>query len=508
MGSDIPLFYGRLNLEYTALYRRFRPQKFSEIYGQEHIVKTLQNQIIAGRVGHAYLFTGCRGCGKTTSAKILARAINCLNPVNGEPCNECSVCKAALNETLTDIVEMDAASNNGVDDVRAIRDEVNFLPTVAKYRVYIIDEVHMLSTGAFNALLKTLEEPPKHVKFILATTEPHKLPITILSRCQRFDFKAIDKGKIVDNLKSICEKCNYEFDEAAMELIAELSEGAMRDALSILERCLQDSEKKITLDKVKELVGIPEITKIFNIVEAIFNRDIDNVILLSNEIVNSGVDIDNFLFEIIRFLRDILVYKVGVKLSNSYTENDLKEIDKIIEHKTKEELIFLIEKISKIENKIKNSLQKSIVFQTELMMLCCEEVVEEKKTSAIKISTKIGQKVDGPSEKNTAETKIIDKSVNYDFWKNVLNKLKEENLYVLYSALTGVRVNQKDDLVVELILSNDFQKGIISKPEYIAKIKELISIEFNKEMMVKIVDNLKKDGENSLDLGFNINVIE
>lgn len=508
MGSDIPLFYGRLNLEYTALYRRFRPQKFSEIYGQEHIVKTLQNQIIAGRVGHAYLFTGCRGCGKTTSAKILARAINCLNPVNGEPCNECSVCKAALNETLTDIVEMDAASNNGVDDVRAIRDEVNFLPTVAKYRVYIIDEVHMLSTGAFNALLKTLEEPPKYVKFILATTEPHKLPITILSRCQRFDFKAIDKGKIVDNLKFICEKCNYEFDEAGMELIAELSEGAMRDALSILERCLQDSEKKITLDKVKELVGIPEITKIFNIVEAIFNRDIDNVILLSNEIVNSGVDIDNFLFEIIRFLRDILVYKVGVKLSNSYTENDLKEIDKIIEHKTKEELIFLIEKISKIENKIKNSLQKSIVFQTELMMLCCEEVVEEKKTSAIKISTKIGQKVDGPSEKNTAETKIIDKSVNYDFWKNVLNKLKEENLYVLYSALTGVRVNQKDDLVVELILSNDFQKGIISKSEYIAKIKELISIEFNKEMMVKIVDNLKKDDGNSLDLGFNINVIE
>ena len=282
-----------------------------------------------------------------------------------------------------------------------------------------------------------------------------------------------------------------------MELIAELSEGAMRDALSILERCLQDSEKKITLDKVKELVGIPEITKIFNIVEAIFSRNIDNVILLSNEIVNSGVDIDNFLFEIIRFLRDILVYKVGVKLSNSYTENDLKEIDKI-----------MIEKISKIENKIKNSLQKSIVFQTELMMLCCEEVVEEKKISAIKISTKIGQKVDGPSEKNTAETKIIDKSVNYDFWKNVLNKLKEENLYVLYSALTGVRVNQKDDLVVELILSNDFQKGIISKSEYISKIKELISMELNKEMVVKIVDNLKKDDGNSFDLGFNINVIE
>ena len=495
-------------MEYTALYRRFRPQKFSEIYGQEHIVRTLQNQIMSGRVGHAYLFTGCRGCGKTTSAKILARAINCLNPINGEPCNECSVCKAALNETLTDIVEMDAASNNGVDDVRAIRDEVNFLPTVAKYRVYIIDEVHMLSTGAFNALLKTLEEPPKHVKFILATTEPHKLPVTILSRCQRFDFKAIEREKIVDNLKSICDKCHYEFDNSAMELIAELSEGAMRDALSILERCLQDSKKKVTIEKVKELVGIPEKKKIFDVVEAVFSKDIDKVVVLSNDLLDSGVDVDNFLFEIIRFLRDILVYKVGVKLSNSYTENDLKEIDKIIENKTKEELIFLIEKISMIENKIKNSLQKNIVFQTELMMLCCEEVVEEKKQSVIKISTKIEQKVDKQSEKNIVETKVIDKSINYDFWKNVLNKLKEENLYVLYSALTGVKVNLKDDLIVELILSNDFQKGIITKPEYISKLRELVSLEFNKEMIINVIDNFKKDDENSLNLGFNINVIE
>ena len=174
---------------YTALYRKFRPTKFSEIVGQEHIKKTLKNQLISDRVGHAYLFNGGRGTGKTTTAKILARAVNCLNPQDGEPCNECEICKAALAGSLTDIVEMDAASNNSVDDIRSIRDEVNFLPTLAKYRVYIIDEVHMLSPGAFNALLKTLEEPPEHVKFILATTEPQKLPATILSRCQRFDFK-------------------------------------------------------------------------------------------------------------------------------------------------------------------------------------------------------------------------------------------------------------------------------------------------------------------------------
>jgi len=176
-------------MSYTSLYRKFRPLKFEDIVGQGHIIQTLKNQVIADRVGHAYLFNGGRGTGKTTAAKILSRAVNCLNPQNGEPCNECEICKANLEGSLTDVVEMDAASNNGVDDIRAIRDEVNFLPTVAKYRVYIIDEVHMLSPGAFNALLKTLEEPPAHVKFILATTEPQKLPATILSRCQRFDFR-------------------------------------------------------------------------------------------------------------------------------------------------------------------------------------------------------------------------------------------------------------------------------------------------------------------------------
>ena len=247
---------GSEKMAYTALYRKFRPLTFEEIVGQEHITRTLKNQLMAGRVGHAYLFNGCRGTGKTSAAKILARAVNCLNPQDGEPCNECEICKAAISGSLTDIVEMDAASNNSVEDIRLIRDEVNFLPTLAKYRVYIIDEVHMLSTGAFNALLKTLEEPPSHVKFILATTEPQKLPATILSRCQRFDFKKIDLENIVKRLKIVCNTSNIDAEESALKIVASLSEGAMRDALSILERCLQDGENKITEDKVKELVGI------------------------------------------------------------------------------------------------------------------------------------------------------------------------------------------------------------------------------------------------------------
>jgi len=222
---------------------------------QEHITKTLQNQIMQERVGHAYLFSGGRGTGKTTVAKILARAVNCLNPKDGEPCNECEICKGILAGAVTDVVEMDAASNNSVDDIRVIRDEVNFLPTVAKYRVYIIDEVHMLSQGAFNALLKTLEEPPKHVKFLLATTEPQKLPATILSRCQRFDFKRIPEEEVIKRLEVICEKSEIKISPEALRMIAILAEGALRDAISILERCTQaEASDKIDENTVRELV--------------------------------------------------------------------------------------------------------------------------------------------------------------------------------------------------------------------------------------------------------------
>ena len=238
--------------------------------GQEHITRTLRNQVIEQRVGHAYLFNGGRGTGKTSAAKILARAVNCLNPKDGEPCNECEICKAILSGSLTDVVEMDAASNNSVEDIRAIRDEVNFLPTRAKYRVYIIDEVHMLSTGAFNALLKTLEEPPEHVKFILATTEPQKLPATILSRCQRFDFKRISTQDIIKRLEIICKESNIQISKEALELIAILSEGAMRDAISILERCAAEQTEEINEDKVRDLVGIPKITYINKLIQVIY----------------------------------------------------------------------------------------------------------------------------------------------------------------------------------------------------------------------------------------------
>ena len=286
-------------MAYTALYRKFRPLTFSEIVGQDHITRTLKNQIIAGRVGHAYLFNGGRGTGKTSAAKILARAINCLNPKDGEPCNECEICKGAINGSLTDIVEMDAASNNSVEDIRSIREEVNFLPTKAKYRVYIIDEVHMLSTGAFNALLKTLEEPPEHVKFILATTEPQKLPATILSRCQRFDFKRLSNEDIIKRLKIVCKESNIEITEGAMKIIAVLAEGAMRDALSILERCIQDGENKIDENKIRDLVGIPQTTYVHRIVEGLIQYDVEKVLKNLDEVLKEGKDITNLLLSLI-----------------------------------------------------------------------------------------------------------------------------------------------------------------------------------------------------------------
>lgn len=499
-------------MAYTALYRKFRPISFNEMVGQEHITKTLKNQIIANRVGHAYLFSGGRGTGKTSAAKIMARAVNCLNPkADGEPCNECSNCKAILEGSLTDVVEMDAASNNGVEDIRAIRDEVNFLPTIAKYRVYIIDEVHMLSTGAFNALLKTLEEPPEHIKFILATTEPQKLPATILSRCQRFDFKRISVEDIIKRLEIICKESNINITDEAIKTIAILSEGALRDGISILERCNQDTEGIIDEDKIRDLVGIPKLTYIKELVKNIIEMNPESAIDITNKIINEGKDLDNFLWEIIKYIKDLLIYKTTKKLE-LYSNEDIEFINVLAEKISKERLLNLIYELSELSNNIKTSTQKSIIFQTGIIKACIEiEKNEEKivriipKENNSKITNKIPEnkvksekKIEIKQEKKIELTKPTGKYVPY--WQNVLEKLKQNGKMTLYANLLGTKGVLINDLIVGIEFPGKvttFAKKVIEDNENKAIIEKLVSMEQGATMKIKILGNEEVTSSNS-----------
>ncbi len=291
---------------YQALYRKYRPKTFEDVVGQEHITTTLKNEIKNNKIGHAYIFTGSRGTGKTTCSKILAKAVNCLNHVDGNPCGECEICKGIEDGSILDVVEMDAASNNGVDNIRELREEAYFLPARAKYRVYIIDEMHMLSAGAFNALLKILEEPPAHVVFILATTEVHKVAATIMSRCQRFDFRRIDTPTIAKRLKFVAGEENVSLTDDAAMLIAHLSQGGMRDALSLLDLCMSSGEE-ITADLVKLSSGVSGDNSVENLVCAIRDRDMTAALKAVDEAYNLSVDMQRLCVDLMEFFRDILV---------------------------------------------------------------------------------------------------------------------------------------------------------------------------------------------------------
>lgn len=295
-------------MAYTAFYRKYRPLTFSDVVGQEHITKTLAGQLSSGKIFHAYLFTGTRGTGKTTCAKILAKAVNCLNPVNGDPCGECAACSAVQNGEVMDIVEIDAASNNSVDNIRELREQLQFTPANAKYRVYIIDEVHMLTISAFNALLKTLEEPPAHVIFVLATTEVHKLPATILSRCQRFDFKRIEPKKITERIKMVADKEDFQISDNAAFIIASIADGGMRDALSILDLCVAAS-KNVTEDVVTEVCGMAGDEYLLRFGDFIADKNSAAALYLINELYNNSVDMLRLLSDLVVHFRNLLIVK-------------------------------------------------------------------------------------------------------------------------------------------------------------------------------------------------------
>jgi len=526
-------------MAYTALYRKFRPLKFEDMVGQEHITKTLKNQIMAGRVGHAYLFNGGRGTGKTTSAKILARAVNCLNLQNGEPCNECEMCKEMLEGSLTDVVEMDAASNNSVDDIRAIRDEVSFLPTKAKYRVYIIDEVHMLSSGAFNALLKTLEEPPAHVKFILATTEPQKLPATILSRCQRFDYKKISDEDIAKRLRIICEESKIKITEEALKIIAVLSEGAMRDSISILERCSQESEDEITPNLIKDLVGIPSLEYINKLAKAIFEKNEIEALTAIDEVINDGKDLYNFLWELIKYMKDILLYKATQK-AELYSKEEIEQIKAVSVKVEKEKLLEIIYKLSELESKLKNSTQKTIMLQTGIIKLCVNQpagnfselenkiAILEQKINNININPNpVSRAVNIEPQVQRTQTRTVEKTVNNrqpiqpqkqtEDWKTIVNTLKTSGKIRLYTCLVNTSVNKLNDQTWEIVFPNgltDFNRKILEDPTNRNDLIKTIAMLSGHEINIRL-----KDGKASApvettsasgfdDLGIDINIID
>ncbi|MCM1123238.1 MAG: DNA polymerase III subunit gamma/tau [Eubacterium sp.] len=360
-------------MSYTALYRKFRPGRFEDVKGQEHIVTTLQNQIKAERIGHAYLFCGTRGTGKTSIAKIFAKAVNCEHPVAGSPCGECAACKAIAAGASMNVIEIDAASNNGVDNIREIVEEVSYSPAEGKYKVYIIDEVHMLSIGAFNALLKTLEEPPSYAIFILATTEVHKIPITILSRCQRYDFRRITIDTITDRLRELMDKEQIQVEEKALRYVAKAADGSMRDALSLLDQCIAfHFGKELTYDKVLDVLGAVDTEVFGRLLKHVLKRDVTGCIGLLEEIVMQGRELTQFVADFTWYLRNLLLVKssddiedvIDVSSDNLIRlreEAEMIEVDAIMRY---------IRIFSELSGQIKYAAQKRILIEIALIKLC------------------------------------------------------------------------------------------------------------------------------------------
>jgi len=365
-------------MSYTALYRKYRSQSFDEIVGQQHILTSLVNQINNNQVGHAYLFTGTRGTGKTSIAKIFAKAINCLNPKNGNPCNKCEVCKSITSGTNVDILEIDAASNNRVDEIRELREKVKYPPVTCRYKVYIIDEVHMLTDSAFNALLKTLEEPPEYVVFVLATTEVQKLPATILSRCLRFDFKLLTEEELSKHLEYVFKDSGVAYEKEAISIIAKLGAGSVRDTLSIADMCVAFSNKNVTYDSVIGAVGLTDRQTLKLITECILEKDEGKVLSAIDKVSKLGKNLVQMSKDLVSYIRDLLVvttckdYKDILKLP----ADQLKELEDLSKLATKEKLIEMLKKLSVLDNEFRYATNPRNLLEINLVSLCNFDMCE------------------------------------------------------------------------------------------------------------------------------------
>lgn len=442
-------------MSYIALYRKYRPNTFESIVGQENVTKILKNQIKSGKISHAYIFSGSRGTGKTSAAKVFARSINCLNQKDGEPCNECEVCKNILEGNTTDVIEMDAASNNSVENIRQIRQEVVYTTIDVKYRVYIIDEAHMLTTSAFNALLKTLEEPPKNVVFILATTEQHKIPVTILSRCLRFEFNRISDEDIVKRVEYVLKEENIEYDKEAVEYIAKLAEGGMRDALSILDRCISESSS-LKYEDIIRIVGAIDKQIISGLVENIISLNSVAAIQNIDQVVKKGKDLRQ------------LTYQLTEKFLEMLINDDGKQSDKYIK---------IINKLSKLDNDLRLTSKPVIVLKSAIVEICSLNLANENNSannsvgivansfdsSALiqKISNleneieRLKTKLNNVNSSNITSNNVSNKVINSASVKNV-NKVSQV-------SQTSVDDNLNDETLTEFIDTENYKKSIIEK---------------------------------------------
>jgi DNA polymerase-3 subunit gamma/tau len=482
-------------MSYIALYRKWRPTTFDDLVGQEAISKTLKNQIMNERIAHAYLFSGGRGTGKTSTAKIFSRAVNCVAPKEGNPCNHCEICTGILKGNIMDVIEIDAASNNSVDDVRGIRDEVFYTPSVCKYRVYIIDEVHMLSTGAFNALLKILEEPPKHVVFLLATTEPHKLPATILSRCQKFEFKQIGIEDISSRLQTIADDAGVLIDQDALKIIARMADGALRDAISILDQCM-DGVDKIDKSKVAEIIGLSAQDIICGFAEKLINKDASSCIEIIEKLASEGKDISQFISMLIRYFRDILVYQSTKSDKVAYlVSQNVESLKKLAGESEKQRLIEIIFSLSEIESNLRWSNMPRVMFEVEVMKLCSErvEVMHQPVVRSIKTQEKIEIKQEKPAAK---KEEVVTAGKPIEDWPKVLAQLKSSGKMVLYANLVGAKVGQIDDKTILINVAADFGKALLSKNENMKVIKEMLIKVIGHDMNIQIAsgDKAKESG--------------
>lgn len=503
---------------HKALYRVYRPKTFEDVVGQEHIVKTLKNQIKNNNIGHAYLFSGTRGTGKTSTAKIFARAVNCLNPINEEPCNECEICIDTLNDNIMDIVEIDAASNNSVDDIRELRESVKYTPSKAKYKVYIIDEVHMLSQGAFNALLKTLEEPPSYVIFILATTEPHKIPATILSRCQRFDFKRVSSKDIADRMSYICEKENIQAEDKALSLIARNSQGALRDALSILDQCMSFGNDKIEYNDVIELLGTVNIDELFQLSQYIIDEDTKKSLQILNEFIIWGKDIRNLINDLIDHFRNLMVCKVSKDLDEiiSLPEESIERLKEQSKTININDLIRILNILSETQDSMKSSSNTRILAEVTMMKIAqpmfdeskealikrienLEKIIESGNIKVVTVQNEseintVPQRVqvDEPQERKEdivyEEVKSEDVKLVESSWKKVIQKIKEDKKLSIAALLREVSSFNVKDNILYLIFNDNFSfaRSRLNSKETIDYIESIIREILNRSFNIQI----------------------